>query len=216
MDKDEANGPTGASAHPERVDGEPVAILIAGPSCVGKTTVGEALARSLGVPFEDLDEAVERQLGAAISRLQQRYRTMDRYREAAAGVLANVLRAFDGRSAVIALPPSGLMGPYWRQIRGRSAFTVVLDDSSANILERITFYDDDSRSVEKALSPRERAYYLREIRADMAYFGPSYRKADARVDMAGCSVSEAVDRIRDVLRKALGTTAAPGPSGSVE
>ena len=180
-------------------------VLITGVSCVGKTTVGEALAKVLCVPFEDLDHAVERQLGAPISHLQRRYGTMDRYREAAAGVLVSILRDLDGQEAVIALPPSGLMGPYWRRLKGRSVFTVVLEDSAENILERIRFYDDDSRPIQRNLSPHERTYYLREIREDMVYFGRSYRKANARIVMSGCSVAEAAERIREALGKAART-----------
>lgn len=87
-------------------------VLITRVSCVGKTAVGEDLAKRLGVPFEDLDQAVERHLGAPLARLQQRDGTMERYREAAAGVLAAILDSLDGSPAVIALPPSGLMDPY--------------------------------------------------------------------------------------------------------
>lgn len=187
-------------------DDTTMTVVITGVSCVGKTAVGEALAKALGVAFEDLDQAVERQLGAPISRLQERYGTMDRYREAAAAVLANILLSFDSRQAVIALPPSGLMGPYWRQLRGRSVVTVVLEDTAENILRRIRFFDDDSRPIEKSLTPRERTHYLREIRRDMAYFRRSYRKADARVAMSGCSVTEAAKRTGAALLKAARTT----------
>lgn len=181
-------------------------VLITGVSCVGKTAVGESLATALGVPFVDLDKSVERELGAPIPRLQQRYRTMDLYREAAAEVLAGVLCAFDGRDAVIALPPSGLMGPYWRRLKGKSVFTVALEDTAENILERIRFYDDDSQSVERGLNSKERTHYLREIRKDMEYFGRSYRKANARVSISGCSVVDAADRIREALKQAATAT----------
>ena len=127
-----------------------MAILIAGVSCVGKTAVGEALAKRLGVPFEDLDQAVERHRGAPLARLQQRDGTMERYREAAAGVLAAILHSLDGRPAVIALPPSGLMDPYWRYLQGRSIVTVALEDTAENILERIRFFDDASQPLQKS------------------------------------------------------------------
>lgn len=187
-------------------------VLITGVTCVGKTAVGEALAKSLGVPFADLDQIVERQLGAPIARLQQRYGTMARYREAAAGVLADLLASFDGRRVVVALPPSGLRGPYWRRLKGRPVVTVALEDAPENILERIRFYDDDSRPIDKCLTPRERTHYLREIRGDMAYFGRSYRKADIRIMMSGCSVTEAASRIEKVMRELGGTQ--PAQSGS--
>lgn len=180
-------------------DGAGMTVLIAGVSCVGKTAVGEALARLLEAPFLDLDQVVERELGAPIARLQQRYGTMDRFREAAAGVLTDMLCAVDGGQAIIALPPSGLMGPYWRRLKGRSVVTVVLEDTAENILERTRFFDADSRPIQKTLTPRERLLYLREIRRDIAYFGRSYRKADVHVAISDCSVTDAAGRVRDAL-----------------
>lgn len=181
------------------LDGAKMTFLMAGVSCVGKTAVGESLARLLGVPFLDLDQVVERQLGAPIARLQERCGTTDRFREKAAGVLADMLCSLDGRQAIIALPPSGLMGPYWRQLKGRSVVTVVLEDKAENILERVRFFDADSRPIQKTLTARERVLYLREIRRDIAYFGRSYRKADLHVAISGCSVTEAAGRVRDAL-----------------
>jgi hypothetical protein len=38
-----------------------------------------------------------------------------------------------------------------------------------NILERITFYDIDSRRIDKHLTGKERILYLKEIKADISY-----------------------------------------------
>jgi len=56
------------------------------------------------------------------------------------------------------LPPSGLLGGYWKVVNEtRGAVIVVLRDAPENILERITFYDIDSRPVQKNLTDREKA-----------------------------------------------------------
>jgi len=64
----------------------------------------------------------------------------------------------DSCNCVIALPPSGLLGGYWKVVNEtRGAVIVVLRDAPENILERITFYDIDSRPVQKNLTDREKA-----------------------------------------------------------
>ena len=45
----------------------------------------------------------------------------------------------------------------------------VVHDTPENILERITFYDIDSRRIEKHLTGEERVLYLKEIKADISY-----------------------------------------------
>jgi len=62
--------------------------------------------------------------------------------------LNDVLSRRDGCNCVIALPPSGLLGGYWKVVNEtRDATIVVLRDAAENILGRITFYDIDSRRV---------------------------------------------------------------------
>ena len=71
---------------------------------------------------------------------------------------------------VIALPPSGLRDAFLRVIRRVPGVTVAVHDTPENILERITFYDPDSRPIDKHLTDKERALQLKEIKADISYF----------------------------------------------
>jgi len=63
--------------------------------------------------------------------------------------------------------------------------TVAVHDTPENILERITFYDIDSRPIDKHLTGEERILYLKEIKADIAYFKRSYARADLQVTITG-------------------------------
>ncbi len=92
-------------------------IFLIGAACVGKTTIGRRLAGRLNVAFFDLDEEVEEFFGISIERLQKKFLTMPTYREEAAKVLLRTLERPDSRDSVIALPPSGLMGGYWRVMK---------------------------------------------------------------------------------------------------
>ena len=66
---------------------------------------------------------------------------------------------------VIALPPSGLRDAFLRVLRRVPGVTVAVHDTPENILERITFYDIDSRRIDKRLTAEERILYMKEIKA---------------------------------------------------
>ena len=177
-------------------------IFLAGVSCVGKTTVGAQLAGVLEYRFFDLDVEIERFFGTSIERLRNRHLTSHDFRLVASRALKGILSREDSGNCVIALPPSGLLGGYWKVVNEtRDATIVVLRDTAENILGRITFYDIDSRPVPMNLTDRERGLYLREIKRDIAYFSRSFRKAHVPVDIAGCSPEEASRKVRDALLK---------------
>ncbi len=171
-------------------------IFLIGAACVGKTTIGRRLAERLNVTFFDLDEEVEEFFGISIERLQKKFLTMPTYREEAAKVLRRILEWPDSCDSVIALPPSGLMGGYWRVMKKTTGIIIVLDDRPENIVERIRFFDIDSKSVDQELTPREKRWYLSEMKKDLAYFGKTYGRAHMKVDIAGLDVDGAVNAVK--------------------
>jgi shikimate kinase len=175
-------------------------IFLAGVSCVGKTTIGAQLAGLLGYRFFDLDVEIERFFETSIERLRSRHLTSHDFRLAASQVLNHVLFREDSYNWVIALPPSGLLGGYWKVVKEtRDATIVVIRDTAENILKRITFYDIDSRPVQKNLTDCEKGRHFREIKRDIAYFSRSFRRAHVSIDITGCSSDEAARKIRDAL-----------------
>jgi shikimate kinase len=178
-------------------------IFLAGVSCVGKTTIGAQLAGLLECRFFDLDIETERFFETSIERLRNRHLTSHDFQLAASQALKHVLSREDSYNCVIALPPSGLLGGYWKVVNEtRDATIVVLRDTAENILKRITFYDIDSRPLQKHLTDRERGLCLWEIKRDIAYFNRSFRRADVSVDITGCSPNEASRKVRDLLTSA--------------
>jgi shikimate kinase len=160
------------------IEGCNMRIFLAGVSCVGKTTIGARLAGLLECRFFDLDVETERFFGTSIERLRNRYLTSHDFRLVASQALKDVLSRRDSCNCVIALPPSGLLGGYWKVVNEtKHAIIVVLGDSAENILGRITFYDIDSRPVPTNLTDREKGLYLREIKRDISYFRCSFRRA---------------------------------------
>jgi shikimate kinase len=175
-------------------------IFLAGVSCVGKTTIGAQLAGLLEYPFFDLDVEIERFFETSIERLQNRYLTSHDFRRTAAQALKHVLSREDSYNCVIALPPSGLLGGYWKVVnKTQDATIVVLKDIPENILKRITFYDIDSRPIQRSLTDRERRLYLRKIEGDITYFSRSFQRAHVSVDITGCDPDEAAHKVKDRL-----------------
>jgi shikimate kinase len=175
-------------------------IFLAGVGCVGKTTVGAKLADFLGCPFFDLDVEIERFFGISIERLQNSYLTSHSFRIAASEALKHLLSRDDSRHCVIALPPSGLMGGYWTVVnKTRDAAIAVLKDTPENIFKRITFYDVESRPIQKNLTAREKRHYLGQIRRDITYFSRSFQRAHVSVDITGCGPDEAARKVKDRL-----------------
>jgi shikimate kinase len=178
-------------------------IFLAGVSCVGKTTIGARLAGLLEYRFFDLDVETERFFETSIERLRNRHLTSHDFRLAASPALKHVLSREDSCNCVVALPPSGLLGGYWKIVNEtRDATIAVLRDEPENILKRMTFYDIDSRPLQKNLTDRERGLYLREIKRDIAYFNRSFRRAHVSVDITGCSPDDASRKVRDALTPA--------------
>ena len=178
-------------------------IFLAGIACVGKTTIGAKLAKLLDYHFFDLDLEIECLFGMSIERLQSRYLTPYSFRTEASRALIRLLARQNSVNSVIASPPSGLMDHYWKVIKKTAeSIVVVLQDTPENIVKRITFYDIDSRQIQRNLTERERRLYLRQIKRDIAYFQRTYQRAHITVDIAGWSPDEASLRIKDMLMRA--------------
>jgi shikimate kinase len=178
-------------------------VFITGVSCVGKTSIGAIPESRLGFRFYDLDVEIERFFKTSIERLRNKFLTVESFRNKAIRVLMNILGNPESRNCVIALPPSGLMGRYFRALKKAGGTTAVLTDKPENILNRITFYDIDSRPIEKQLSEKEKLFHLREIKKDITYYRKSYDRADLRVDISGMSAEAAAEKVQQSLESFL-------------
>ncbi len=155
----------------------------------------------LNVRFFDLDNEVETFFETSIERLQNRFLRIHSFRNEAAKALVHLLNRPDSQNCVIALPPSGLMGGYLRAIKKANGTTVVVTDKPENILARISFYDIDSRPIEKKLSSREKKLYLREIKKDITYFSTSYQRATLRVDISALNANQAALKVKEAIEE---------------
>ncbi len=174
-------------------------IFLTGVGCVGKTTIGRKMAELMGIAFFDLDYEVEKFFGTSIERLQMEHLSFHSFREEAAKVLVHILKRPDSRDCVIALPPSGLMGGYLRVLKKTEGLRVVITDTPENILERIKFFDIDTRPLDITLTAEEKKLYLREIKEDITYFSKSYHRADLHVDISGLDSVKAAQKVKEAV-----------------
>ncbi len=117
----------------------------------------------------------------------------------------------ESRNCVVALPASGLMGPYLRALEKSGGISVVLADKPENILNRITFYDIDSHPIEKRLTEKEKLLYLRAIKKDITYYRKSYDRADLRIDISGMLAEAAAEKVQQAFIDFLGNLNKAGP-----
>ncbi len=115
-------------------------VFLSGVGCVGKTTIGLRLAKLMGRSFFYLDTEIEQFIGMPVERLQQKYWMPHDFRKQAAKALSYILDKPEKQQAVIALPPSGLMGGYLAVIKKTQGLKVALLDTPERILDRIVFY----------------------------------------------------------------------------
>jgi len=176
-------------------------IFLTGVSCVGKTTLGKILAEKLQYPFFDLDAEMELYFGESIEHLRSRHLTGHSFRyEVGVVVLRDIILNRNSSDSVISLPPSGLKDAYVKTIKKVECVIIAITDAPENILKRITFYDIDSKLIQKELSDKDKAYQLKEIKKDITYFRETYKRAHLMVDIAGLSIEDCVSKIKDAVQ----------------
>jgi shikimate kinase len=166
----------------------PVAVVV-GPPGAGKTTVGRVLAERLGVPFHDVDAAIETAQARTISDIfiddgEPFFRDLER---------AEVARSLAEEPGVVALGGGAVMDPLTEEALDGHV-VVFLDVAIADASRRIGF--DRSRPL---LSVNPRATWV----AMMKTRRPTYeRVASVRVDTAGKTPEAVVEELLPLLEAA--------------
>jgi shikimate kinase len=177
-------------------------VFLTGVSCVGKTAIGKRVADQLNYTFFDQDVEIEKFFGQPIERLQDKFLTPYSFREHTAKALKCLTEQNENHDYVAALRPSGLMDCYYRILKRLRCTMIALKDKPENILSRIVFFDKDSNPIVKQMSDDEEAYYLQEIKKDIAYFGRTYKKAHFTVDISGLGIEKSAAKIIECLQGA--------------
>ena len=176
-------------------------IFLVGLSDIGKSTIGTELAKKIDYKFFDFDEEVEEFFNTKISHIQSQFITEYSYRVHLSVVLKKIIEENNNYNYLVTLPPSGLRDCYLRKLKKMNCVVIALHDLPENILERITFYDDDSHKIEKILTDEEKKLYLKEIKKDNTYFNKTYKRTKFHIDLDGASVNESVLKIEKLINE---------------
>jgi shikimate kinase len=143
-------------------------IVLVGLMGAGKSTVGRRLAKRLGLPFVDSDDAIEDAAGYSAAELFDRFGDAD-FRD---GERRLVARLIDGRVRVIATGGGAYIDPRTRELLNERAITVWLDAPVDVLTERTGRRDtrpllrkgDRAGTLEKLSELRQPAYAQAHIR----------------------------------------------------
>src|SRR5690606_32923333 len=130
-------------------------IALVGLRGAGKSTLGAQLAARLRAPFYELDQQIERELGASLGSIFSMY-GQDTFREAEARVLDRLTRT--NRRCVIATGGSLVLEPRTYELLRERCFTVWLRASPEDHMDRV-IAQGDLRPI------RGREHAMSELRA---------------------------------------------------
>ena len=144
-------------------------ILIFGVSNVGKTTIGELLAKRLGYKFYDLDEETKKQFHMT---LEEFVNTRDlRWRDKQRGHIINKLLK-SNENMVIAITPISYAETFISNIFKDNILVLELYDTAENIFSRLIFSDENDNAYEDdEYKNKYKNHYIREIQADLNWYG---------------------------------------------
>ncbi len=182
-------------------------VILAGPMGCGKTTIGEALAQRLGMPFLDTDRLIEAESGKSIREIfeakgEPGFRSLER---------AAVRRACRLRNTVVAVGGGALLDTRNLSLVKRSGLTIGLIASPEVILERTR--DDGSRPLVSGESEGKR---LASIRKLLEQRRPSLEKLDSVIDTSSLDVAGCIEvAMRALEEKRCPSTAAVAKGATV-
>ena len=163
-------------------------VVMVGMMGAGKTAVGTALARQLGVPFRDSDDEITRAANRSIAEIFESHgEAFFRARESE--VLGRLLK---GEPAVLSTGGGAFLAPANRQMIHDFGVSVWLRADLELLWNRVRH--KTTRPLLRTENPRETLRALHEARL------PSYAEADLTVDSAAdLSVDDMARRVAEAL-----------------
>jgi shikimate kinase len=167
-------------------------IVLVGLMGAGKSTVGRRLARRLGLPFVDSDDAIEDAAGLSAAEVYERFGEAD-FRD---GERRLVARLIDGEVRVIATGGGAYVDPRTRRLLNERAITVWLDAPVDVLADRT-----GRRDTRPLLRNTDRKTTLERLSEQR---GPAYAEAHIRVRSGDGAHRDVVDSIIAALQAFVG------------
>ncbi len=176
-------------------------VVLVGLMGAGKSTVGRRLAKRLGLPFVDSDDAIADAAGISAAEMFERYGEAD-FRD---GERRLVARLIDGSVRVIATGGGVFVDPRTRELLNERAITVWLDAPVDVLTERT-----GRRDTRPLLRNNDRKQALQRLNRER---GPAYAEAHIRVTSNAGVHRTVVDSIVAALEDYLDRGGSGGISG---
>ena len=169
-------------------------ILIFGMGNIGKSTVGELLARKIGYDFIDMDTKIKEKYGTMLG-FQDEYNDQYERDELRAEMISSWIK--ENENVVIALSPIAYLDAYEDFFEDSDIICFDLTDRAENIFKRLEFTDDNDNllHIPQSYLNKHKAYYMREIQADFDYFHTLYASKMDSISMDGKSLDGIVEDI---------------------
>jgi len=90
---------------------------------------------------------------------------------------------------------------YKKHKADKELYSIQINDSCENVLDRLTFYDKDSNLIIEKMDDSKKRRYLNEIKADYNFFKDSYKRADFKIDINNMSLVDIPNLIIIELQK---------------
>ena len=161
-------------------------IALIGLRGAGKSTLGRALAAAEGIPFVELNAAIEQEAGASLSEIHSLY-GQAAYRRYEMRALERVLREHD--TMVLATPGSLVSEPATFNLLLARCYTVWVRTSPEEHMARVVA-QGDMRPME---GNREAMTDLRRI---LQARTPLYSRADVSIDTSGQDANRSLQALR--------------------
>jgi XRE family aerobic/anaerobic benzoate catabolism transcriptional regulator len=169
-------------------------IALLGLRGAGKSSLGEKLAASLGVPFIELDSEVEREAGTKLGEVFSMY-GQEAFRRFERRALERILRTHE--SAVIAAGGSLVTDPDTYRLLLDNCHTVWLKARPEEHMNRV-IAQGDMRPFEGKMRGRSAA--LDEIRKLLSDRDRLYSRADVTIETSGRSLKASLDELRTKVK----------------
>jgi XRE family aerobic/anaerobic benzoate catabolism transcriptional regulator len=170
---------------------QPSAITLVGLRGAGKSTVGKALAKHLGVSFLELDGLIEKEANLSLGELFSLHGE-SYYKRLAYDILLKLLA--QNEQMVIATGGSVVTDPETWQLLRRRTHTVWIKASPEDHWKRV-LGQGDTRPMANRTSA------MAELRSILSQRSPIYAEAAQTIDTSSVRVTEAVRLIAAALRK---------------
>ena len=168
-------------------------ILLFGVSNVGKTTTGKLLSEKLDIPFYDLDDEVKTRLNIKLEKFVNTGTLRERD-----GIRIKILELLldNAKDAVIAVTPISYPGNLLDLLNEPDIIAIEMRDTPEHIFDRIVFSDEnDVIYRDDKYKEKHKAYYLKDIREDLKWYGSVNRFIVNKFDINGMCAETVVDRM---------------------